>query len=170
MNTTNVTYRPREQGDPLKTAFAGFDFENGIPVAIPNDAVLETMYRKVVAKSAEGEDRTKAFEGQRLVLDALRTNPWFEVEGVSPAPVAARGRPPRPTTPEQYRSYALEWFGRALTTVALSKRWEDEQGLREKIGMSEDGDEIRYLTPFFEQRMDAIKAADKLAEKAKKDN
>jgi hypothetical protein len=153
-----VTYTPRENGDPIETSFGGIKFRAGEPVEIPATATVLQMER-IETRNAEGLPRGNAVEKKVPLIDVLKTNPYFVVEGHDQAAKAKRGRPSLPKTPEEYRSHAQALFSSAETHVELEQRWAEEAELRAKIGMADDGDEIRFLTPFYEARHHELKKA-----------
>jgi len=156
---TRVTYVPQENGDPLTTSFGGFDFRNGEPVNIPDDAtVLQTQIAEV-GKTPDGDLRFRGVERKVPLVDVLKTNPYFRIEGMEAPKRAGPGRPRTPRTPEDYKGYAMDWFSRSENHIALAERWKAEAELRERIGVHDDGDICRYLTPFYEGRFHQLKKA-----------
>lgn len=158
---TRVIYTPQENGDPLTTSFGGFSFRNGEPVDIPDDAtVLQTVIVET-GRTADGEMRTKGVDKKVPLVEVLKGNPYFKVEGAEPAPVVKKqvGRPSTPKTPEEYKAFAMAWFGRVESHTALAERWEAEASLREKCSVHDDGDVVSYLRQFFDGRYLQLKKA-----------
>jgi hypothetical protein len=103
-----VVYTPLDDGDPHVTSCRGVRFKANIAQPV-RDPVL---------------------------IDLLKANPWFEVEGFEKA-TRPDGRG-MPTTPEQYRRHSTQWFPLAQSYDEFQLRWRAEEKLREKCGVGED--------------------------------
>ena len=89
------------------------------------------------------------------MVEALRGNPFFSVDGVQ-AP-RKHGTQRLPTDADQYRGYAIAWICASNTSKQLEQRWQGEEALREKCGL-EDRD-VSYLMPFLEARREQLREA-----------
>lgn len=138
-----VTYIPSE-GDPLKTKFNGFVFKAHEPRDIPDNAVIRLDDGKT-----------------RPMMDAIRGNPFFEIEGEKRP---GKGAPPAvPRTTEEYRAYAVKWinhFDDEDGFDAYSKRWEKEQPLREQCGIGDE--DMSFIMQFYSPKYDRLKRANML--------
>jgi hypothetical protein len=152
-NTSSVVYVPND-GDPIRTSCHDVDFRANIPVIIPHDRMCNVMLTEK-SIGPEGEERSKGHERKIPLVELLRTNQNFEVDGV--ALQRRRGSARLPTDPDQYRGYALGWIRATNTLKALNQRWEGEEPLREKCGL-EMGD-LNYLEPFLEARREQLSDA-----------
>lgn len=158
---TRVFYTPQENGDPIETVCCGFHFRNGEPTEVPDDATVLQVHRVQVGESGDGEPRYKGMEVKTSVLEILKRNPYFRVDGAEPAPTVKKqvGRPTTPKTPEEYKAFAMAWFSRAESHTALAERWEAEASLREKCSVHDDSDVVSYLRQFFDGRYLQLKKA-----------
>jgi hypothetical protein len=155
---TKVTYTPLENGDPIETSFGGFSFTAGKPVDIPDSATIDTIER-VVKLDAEGNEIGKGMAKKVKIVDRLRTNPYFLVEGSKQAPPPKKGAPRLPQTPEEYRGWAQNWFKTCETPTELHDRWQAEADMRERLSVHEDSDVVSFLRPFYEARFDELRKA-----------
>ena len=146
---TKVTYTPLEDGDRLNTEVAGFKFVANIPIEIPDSATIDNV-EVVHTVNDEGLPRTHTRNVKTKVLDMLRKNPYFQVEG-APA-VKKRGRPPIPKNADEYKAHAQAWIAESGSTAELEAHWERELELRERLGVSDESDEVRFLRPFYDRR------------------
>lgn len=154
---TEVTYTPLENGDPIETEFGGIEFRAHKPVDVPLTATILTMVRQETL-NAEGLPRATAVEKRVPVVEILKGNPYFTVAGEQAAK-RKPGRPAVPKTPMEYRSHAQAWFATAESHDELAHKWDSEAALREKIGVHDDGDDVKYLRPFFDARYHDLKKA-----------
>jgi hypothetical protein len=138
---TKITYTPLENGDPIETSFGGFAFTE----------------RKVVV--VDGEERGRGVTRKIKVVEKLRENPYFLVEGFKQAPAPKKGAPRLPKTPEEYRGWALTWFKTCETPTELHERWQAEADMRERLSVHEDSETISFLRPFYDARFDELKKA-----------
>lgn len=152
-DSAEVTYIPGE-GDPIKTKVHGIEFRGNVPVSIRFDKMVETLTRKET-KGPEGETRSRGVEGKISLVELLRGNRCFSVDGVQPE--YKEGSQRLPTDADQYRGYAMGWIRESNTLRQLDQRWEGEERLREKCGL-EPKDE-NYLRPFLEARRDQLREA-----------
>jgi len=157
-----VTYVPQENGDPIITTFAGLEFRAGEPREVSEKETVEQLIVEKHLHAASGEMRSKAVEKRVPILDMIKANPYFRIEGVEPPPSMAQrkaGRPRVPRTADEYKGFAMEWFSRAENHTALAQRWDAEKDLREKLGVHDDGEIVGYLRPFFDARFFELKKA-----------
>jgi hypothetical protein len=89
------------------------------------------------------------------MIELAKGNPFFEVEGEEKAQV---GRPAKPKTAEEYRSYAVRWFKSAKTAAELEQRWGAEEELRKECGVGTD--DIEYLSSLYDPRLAELKKAE----------
>lgn len=149
-NASSVVYSPND-GDPIRTSIHGVEFRANIPVIIPHDRMCSVMQtRKTLGP--EGEERSKGHEVKIPLVELLRTNQYFIVDGVELK--RRHGSQRLPTDPDQYRGYALGWIRATNTLRQLKERWEGEEPLREKCGL-EMGD-LNYLQPFLDARREQL--------------
>jgi hypothetical protein len=125
---TNVTYVPRE-GDPATTTWHGHTFRAGKPTRVVHPELLE----------------------------AAKTNPWFEVEGHK----SASEQPPpdaTPTDPESYRRYAIAKINTAPSSAELNAWWIGDEGKRQSLGVGSE--DVEYLSKLLVPRMAELKKAE----------
>jgi hypothetical protein len=163
-----VTYIPRENGDPISTHMIGicdggaadFAFRAGEPVEIPDDAYILQLVR-IESVNAEGLPRGIGKEQKVALIDILAANPYFSVEKngqhIGEILPPKRGRPATPKTAQEYRAYAQAWIAATTNHSVLQNRWADEAALREKLDVHDDGDDVRFLQPFYEAKYHALK-------------
>jgi hypothetical protein len=154
-DSAEVTYIPGE-GDPIKTKVHGVEFRGNVPVSIRFDKMVETLTRKET-KGPEGETRSRGVEGKISLVELLRGNRCFSVDGVHPEHKEGARGIPKDADGDWYRGYAMKWINESTTFAQLEQRWAGEQALREKCGL-EPKDE-NYLRPFFEFRKDQLRGA-----------
>ena len=154
-----VTYVPQENGDPIFTVFAGLEFRAGEPVEVPATATIEQLIVEKTLHAASGEMRSKGVEKRTPILDMVKANPYFRVEGHEPPPRKPAGRPRMPRTAEEYKGFAMEWFARMEDHRKLAQRWEAEEELRTGLGVHDDSEIVSYLRPFFDARFHELKKA-----------
>lgn len=157
-----VTYRPGPE-DRAKTVWNGVSFEAGRAVTLSTKNkrhfIEIDMPKQHIAE--DGSYTTRTQKTLIFMGEQAKSNPHFEVEGfprfVKPLP---EGR--RPQTAEEYRSWAQAWFAEAgddssdvQTPKEMLERWEDEEALRERIGVGED--DVAFLKPFFDMKVSALK-------------
>lgn len=148
--SSQVVYVPND-GDPVRTSCHGIDFRANVPVTVPHSKMASLLeVRKTVGP--EGEERSKGYEVKRPLVDLLRTNPSFTVDGEGIERKVGTQR--LPTDADQYRGYALGWIRATNTLTQLKQRWDGEEPLREKCGL-ETGD-INYLRPFLDARREQL--------------
>jgi hypothetical protein len=165
---TKVTYTPLENGDPIETSITGsrladrmpvtIKFSANKPVDVPDDLVIDIIER-VVSRDKNDIERGMGVERKIKLSDHLRANPYFHVEGTKQAAPPQRGKPRLPQKAEEYRSWAQAWFATSLSPDELGERWQAESEMRERLGVHDDGDVVRFLRPFYEQRFEELKKA-----------
>lgn len=151
--SAEVTYIPGD-GDPIKTKVHGVEFRGNVPVSIRFDKMVETLTRKET-KGPEGETRSRGVESKISLVELLRGNRCFSVDGVQPE--YKEGSQRLPTDADQYRGYAMGWIRESNTLRQLDQRWEGEERLREKCGL--EAKDENYLRPFLEARRDQLREA-----------
>ena len=122
-----ITYLPGPD-DPSTTKWRGYLFQANVPktVAVPE------------------------------MIEQARGNKFFHVGPFDPAKDSVKVVPSeKPTTPEQYRSYAVEWFKRVKTLDEFDTRWMAEEVLREKCGVGTD--DIDYLMSLIQPKRAELK-------------
>jgi hypothetical protein len=149
-NSSMVTYSPRD-GDPIRTTCHGVEFKANVPIDIPHSKMASVMLvRKTIGP--EGDERSKAVDTKMPLVELLRTNPFFEVDGVKLE--HKQGSHRLPTDSDQYRGYALGWIRASNTLRQLNERWIGEEPLRDKCGLEER--DINYLRPFLDARREQL--------------
>lgn len=156
---TKATYTPLENGDPIETTVAGIRFVANVPVDVSGIKVVQTVIKEWL--DAEGNPRSRGVEKQVPLADVLASNPYFQVDGKAAVEKPKAGRPRTPTTADEYRAHALRWFPQMESSKQLGERWESEKPLREKLGVTDDGDEVKFLRPFYEGRFHELRQAEK---------
>ena len=163
--TVNVTYIPRENGDPHVTHISGvktgnepigtpgkrITFRAHVSVPVPADAFIYAPICR--AKETPDGVRTQAIESKVSLIESLANNPAFLVEGREQAE-RKRGRPRLPSNPDEYRGHALRWIAGAEAGPAMKERWIAEEKLREECGCTE-GD-LAQVMPFYWARLEVL--------------
>lgn len=150
--TAEVTYV--DEDGPSKTTVHGVPFRLNVPVTIPLNKMVEQLIR-VESKGPEGETRSRGVERPSSLVELLRGNSGFMVDGVRAERKVGSQR--LPIDADGYRGYAMAWIRESNTLRQLEQRWEGEANLREKCGC-EQKDE-NYLRPFLDARRDQLKEA-----------
>jgi hypothetical protein len=150
-STATVIYRPDQHDPPEILMFAT---ETVPPMAFRANEPVEVPYSRTIPQllvekfeTAEGI-RSRSIERNVPVVEVIRGNPSFEIDGVRPE----RQRPAQrmPTDADQYRGYAISWISVSMSADSMDKRWIGEEGLRQRCGCSPS--DIAYLRPFFDAR------------------
>jgi len=149
-----ITYHPGE-GDPARTKWNGLEFKAYVPVKVSAKHTVAVPIREEI-KQPDGSIITRAVERRIPMLELARQNHKFSVNGEAPF-MHKMGAARVPTTPDEYRGYAISWIAASTAASAMDARWEAEETLREKCGV-EDTD-IAYLRPFFEARREQVTPA-----------
>lgn len=149
-NASSVVYSPND-GDPIRTSCHGVEFRANVPVIIPHDRMCSVMITKKTI-GPEGEERSKGHETKISLVELLKTNQNFIVDGVELE--RRQGSAKLPTDPDQYRGYALGWIRATNTLKQLHNRWDGEEALRDKCGL-ENGD-LNYLRPFLDAKREQL--------------
>jgi hypothetical protein len=151
-NMVKVTYTPLESGDPHTTTIAGISFRANVPVTIAADRTVAQLIRRD-KETADGEVRTQSVEGKVKVIELLKGNPWFRVEGFE-QPKRKAGVARTPISSADYKGYALRWIAASDSVAELEKRWEDEDGMRIQCAVSDD--EAATILMFLEAQKDVL--------------
>ena len=142
-----ITYIPLDHGDPVENVFGGIRFKANVPVEVPRThTILQLIVEKIETK--DGELRTHGVERQIPLIEVLRGNSSFEIDGVRPERIKPHARVPEDA--DQYRGYCINWIFASTSADSMDKRWIGEEGLRRRCGVSPS--DIDQLRPFFESR------------------
>lgn len=153
--TVNVTYIPRENGDPHVTKVAGITFRAHAPTPVRTDATILAPIRRE-KEMEDGSVRSQAIETRVPLLALLKENPWFLVEGHDQAE-RKRGKPRLPQNPDEYRGHALRWVAASDNATVMKERMTAEQKLREDCGVTEA--DLAQVMPFYYARLEVLDAA-----------
>ena len=127
--TTSVVYTPQD-GDPVSTEWWGIKFQANVPVDLDERKYPEMM-------------------------ESIKGNPYFDIKGNE----KKRGaKASAPTTPAEYKTYAIAWVLEAASTDEVSSRWDKEKALRSKVGWGSDDDD--GIRPIIQPHIDALKEAE----------
>jgi len=148
--TVKVTYCPIENGDPHTTTVGGVAFRANVPVNIAADRPVLALLRKE-KEQEDGALRTQGIETKVRLIDLLKNNPWFEVEGFPRATRRRASSSAGPNNAAEYRGYVLRWIAAAKTSEQLEARWKDEEDMRTRCGIS-DAD-VDGIMCFYEAQM-----------------
>lgn len=160
-----VIYRPSE-GDP-HTTFIRYGEREEHQVRFRANEPVEVLHSITVSQLLREERETpdgiraRSVERKVPLVDMLKTNPSFEVDGQRAERKAPLAR--LPDTPDQYRNYAVMWITASMSARAMDQRWEAEAGLRSRCGVGPE--DISYIRPLFDARrkecadLDAQRAA-----------
>lgn len=87
------------------------------------------------------------------MVKAAKGNRHFLVNGERSPDTEA----PEPTTPQQYRAWAVRWFNECDGIDALLTRWGKERGMRDNCEIGYDDYKVMrpLLDPIFEQKRNA---------------
>jgi hypothetical protein len=148
-----VVWHPGE-GDPGEMTMNGIKFKANVPVNLLLSKTISYPERKEYFH-IDGTMQSKGMEVKKSMVDILRTNPAFSVDGVREPRKAAEAKLPRDA--DEYRGYALDWIRKSTSLDQLVRRWDGEQELRDRCGCVEK--DISYLAPFLEGRKEQVKDA-----------
>jgi len=148
-----VVWHP-EEGDPAKMTMNGIEFKANVPVMIPASKMISYPERKE-HYLADGTLQSRGVEVKKPMVEILRTNPCFSVDGVRTEREAGKARVPQDA--DQYRGYALRWIRESTSLEQIVQRWDGEEELRDRCGCAPK--DISYLTPFLEARKEQVKEA-----------
>ena len=85
--TNMITYVPQDSGDPIENVFAGIRFKANVPEEVKRSQTVDQL---VVEKFDTPDGvRSKSIEKRVPIVEVLRGNPWFEIDGVRPERVQA---------------------------------------------------------------------------------
>lgn len=151
-NASEIIYVPRE-GDPATTSFAGIKFAAYCATRVSKmHSIMVPM--RVETEMGDGTIQTRHVEKRVSVVELLKGNPWFKVDGKQA--MSQKGAQRVPQDSDQYRGYCISWIAGSTNHETMRVRWDGEESLRERCGCSED--DIAYLMPFFEARHDECEA------------
>jgi hypothetical protein len=140
-----ITYCPG-QFDPPRTEWNGVRFKANVPVKISKKQTVLVPLREEFLQP-DGSRITRAVERRVPMVELAKGNHTFSVNGAEP--VAHKvGTDHVPTSPDEYRGYAIAWISSSTKSSEMDARWDGEERLRDKCGVSEQ--DIAYLRPFFE--------------------
>ena len=159
--TAIVIYRPQDGDNPItwinygESEDATIRFRANEPVTVPYSLRINQLH----TEQKETKDGTIARVTKEVkvpLVEVLRKNPAFEVDGVQ----AERKRPLSriPDTADEYRNYAIAWIVASMSAKAMTLRWESEQGLRERCGVT--GADLAHILPLYENRKAECAALD----------
>lgn len=151
-DSAEVTYLPGD-GDPINTEVAGVKFRGNVPTTVPMSVGYSAPIREDYI--VEGKTQSRSVERRQCLVDILRNNPCFMVDGVRSHRKTAEIK--LPTDSDQYRGYALKWLVSVTSAAEIDGRWAGEAALREKCGW-EQKDEA-FLRAFVEGRKEQLKEA-----------
>lgn len=140
-----VVYRPDRQ-DPVWTKMNGVEFHAGEPVKLPRSKTIMQLVTEQ-RELPDGTITTKAMEKRVKMVDSLRTNHAFVVNGVQ-APRPKQAAEKLPNDALGYVAYANKWIAKCETAGELEHRWTGEQTLRESRGVTDR--ELERIMPFLE--------------------
>jgi hypothetical protein len=162
--TFKVTYRPGPE-DRARTVWNGITFTANQPVTLSLDNprhYIENDLPKAI-DGPDGEIATRTRRVKMFMGELAKTNPHFEVEGF-PRYIKKLAEGRRPQTSDEYRTWAQTWFAEAgdeehpdapQTPREMLERWDDEDAMRERCGVSDE--DIGFLKPFFDMKVSMLK-------------
>lgn len=139
---------------PNRTSIGGIEFKLNVPVKVPYSKTILQLHKKE-SIGPEGEPRSRSVEVRVPLVEVLRGNPGFSIDGVRHERKLGTQR--LPTDSDQYRGYALSWIRATNTLTQLNQRWDGEEALREKCGC--EPKDVSYLAPFLEARREQLSEA-----------
>ena len=143
-----ITYIPGDS-DPTNTLIdydpsrpeSGLRFHANLPVKVRR---TRTMKQLIVHKktNADGNVVSIAVETDVPLVDVLRKNPKFSINGEKPF---QQQKVVIQYDPDWYRGYAHKWITLSTNLRDMNERWDQEAQMREECGCSYE--EIEYLQP-----------------------
>lgn len=146
-----ITYIPGDS-DPVNTMIdfdatrpgSGLRFHANLPVKVKRTRTIKQLlvHKKT---NADGNVVSIAVETDRPLVDVLRDNPKFSINGQPPAQqqtMVIR------YDPDWYRGYAQKWIIMSTNLRTMNERWDQEKQMRVECGCNND-DEL-YLQPQLE--------------------
>ena len=147
IKTYKVVYIP-DQFDPVETTVAGVRFRANVPIPLSRaQTTMVLLTEKFETK--DGTVQSRAVEKRVPVVELLRRNPFFEIDGVRHERVRPNSK--LPDTPEGYRGYAISWISQAKNGSGIRTRWDAEEAFRTRCGV--ESDDIAYIMPFLEMKI-----------------
>lgn len=124
------TYVPQDAGDPPWISLHGVRFEANKPVELDDRKHLASQMEAVSVGTHDGRTVTEGKMVKRPLAQVLEGIRHFQEEG---QPSRGKpGRPPKPTTAETYRAWAVGWINRASNIGEMKSRWAAEAELRKE--------------------------------------
>jgi hypothetical protein len=156
-----IMYVPGPQ-DPVETTVAGdgsprsgIKFRANIPQKISRK-VTTTVLVRAERENADGQIVSRAIEKRVPLVDLLRDNPCFSINGAPPR-IREQGMARLPSDPDSYRGYAYGWIAAAKDAQDLKIRWDAEEETRNRLGVTTE--DLRQLVPFYQGRLISLGGA-----------
>lgn len=149
------TYVPPD-GEAASTVAYGRKWRANVPVDLPDDAAIPCM-ESVRTTNPDGTVILTTVTRLIPIIELMRGNSSFQVGDEPTQQVERRLAPDDVETAPDYRRYALQWFAEETSVKGFQERWEDEEGMRERAGVTDD--DINYLKTFMGPRLHELQTA-----------
>ena len=152
-----IIYTPGE-GDPATTTAYGRRWRANVPIEMSeNDGY--TVMESVRSQAMDGTSVLTTRERKISILELARGNPSFQVGDEPQQTVARRLEPDDVEDAANYRKYAMQWFPDETSVAGFQQRWEDEEGMRERCGVTDE--DVKFLTTSIKIRLHELERAAK---------
>ena len=147
-------------GDPNHTTIGGevqnnlvvggVTFVGNEPQRLPRRSTTTQVLVRQERELPDGQIVSRSIEKRVSLFELLRENPSFMINGIPPKPKAGLA-PKLPTDPDAYRGYAIGWIREARDAPTIQARWDGEEMLRERLGVS--ASDLAFIVPFLQGRL-----------------
>jgi hypothetical protein len=148
------------QGDPAHTTVGGevennivvrgYPFVAHVPQKLPRRTTTVEVLVRQERELPDGQIVSRSVPKRVPLFELLKDNPAFMINGVAPKP-RGNALSRLPTDPDQYRGYAVGWIREARDAPTIQARWDGEEQLRERLGVSVS--DLAFIVPFLQGRL-----------------
>ena len=149
-----LTYIPPEN-ESSAIGWGGRRWKANVPQEVSEDDGY-TIMESVREKNPDGTMVLISRERKVSLIEMARGNPMFQV-GDEIKQTRRRLSHEDVETAAQYREYAEQWFKDETDAKSFKERWEDEEGMRERAGVSDD--DVSFLRPHLKNRLHELEQA-----------
>ena len=144
-----MVYLPPEN-EPAVMKIYGRTWKANVPQDVKDDDGY-TIMESVRTLNPDGTSVLTSRERKVSILEIARGHPMFQVGDEPKEARKQRWDVEDVETATHYRAYAQQWFKEETSLERFQERWDDEEGLRERAGVSDD--DISFLKTFMGPRL-----------------